>query len=84
MTDLNYDDAPFAIRDDLTTAHRGAWERLSSPGTWLTAGTRVAIIAEVRNANGCPIDEDRLEPTADFRESLGISAFPSGRGDGGS
>ena len=41
-------------------------------------------IDRVADSTGCPIDEDRLEPTADFRESLGISAFPSGRGEGGS
>ncbi len=41
-------------------------------------------IDRVADSTGCPIDEDRLEPTADFRESLGISAFPSGRGGGGS
>lgn len=40
-------------------------------------------IDRVADSTGCPIDEDRLEPTADFRESLGITAFPSGRGDGG-
>ena len=76
MTDLNYDDAPFAIRDDLTTAHRGAWERLSSPGTWLTAGTRVAIIAEVRNVKGCALcrqRKDALSPysVAGEHDSLG-------------
>ena len=31
MTDLNYDDAPFAIRDDLTTAHRGAVGKVVFP-----------------------------------------------------
>ncbi len=41
-------------------------------------------IDRVADSTGCPIDEDRLEPTADFREALGISAFPSGRGGGGS
>jgi hypothetical protein len=40
-------------------------------------------IDRVADSTGCPIDEDRLEPTADFRESLGITAFPSGRGAGG-
>jgi hypothetical protein len=37
-------------------------------------------IDRVADSTGIPIDEDRLEPTAEFRESLGISAFPSGRG----
>lgn len=67
MTDLNYDDAPFAIRDELTSSHRNAWERLSSPGTWLTAETRVAIIAEVRIAPACSLckaRKDALSPYA--------------------
>jgi len=41
-------------------------------------------IDRVADSTGCPIDEDRLAPTADFREALGIAAFPSGRGGGGS
>lgn len=34
-------------------------------------------IDRVADATGVPIDEDRLAPTADFRKSLGIDAFPS-------
>ena len=39
-------------------------------------------IDRVADSIGIPIDEDRLEPTAEFREALGITAFPSGRGVG--
>lgn len=39
-------------------------------------------IDRVADSTGIPIDEARLEPTADFRESLGINAFPSGRSPG--
>ena len=39
-------------------------------------------IGRVADSTGIPIDDDRLAPTADFRESLGITAFPSGRGGG--
>ena len=46
MTELNYADAPFAVRADLTAAHRATWDRISSPGTWLPAATRVAIAAD--------------------------------------
>ena len=59
MTDLNYDDAPFLVRDDLTAAHRDEWKRLSSPGTWLGADTRVSIISEVRNAAACSLCKAR-------------------------
>lgn len=66
MTELNYDDAPFAIRDDLAGVHRDAWVRLSSPGTWLEADTRVAIIAEVRNAPGCALCTARKEALSPY------------------
>tara|TARA_Y100001970_G_scaffold293651_1_gene441958 strand:- start:237 stop:443 length:207 start_codon:yes stop_codon:yes gene_type:complete len=36
-------------------------------------------IDRVADATGIPIDEARLEPTADFREFLGINSFPSGK-----
>lgn len=66
MSDLNYDDAPFAIRGDLTSSHRNAWERLSSPGTWLGADTRVAIIAEVRNGPACSLCTARKEALSPY------------------
>lgn len=37
-------------------------------------------IGRIADATGTPIDDVRLEPTAAFREELGISAFPSGIG----
>lgn len=66
MTEFNYDDAPFAIRSDLSAAHRNAWAHLSSPGTWLTAETRVAIIAEVRNVQGCALCDARKEALSPY------------------
>jgi hypothetical protein len=34
-------------------------------------------IDRVADATGTPIDEERLEPTAEMREHLGIDRFPS-------
>lgn len=34
-------------------------------------------IDRVADSTGIPIDEERLEPSADFRRDLGIDAFPS-------
>ena len=39
-------------------------------------------IDRLADSTGIPIDEVRLEPTADFRESLGINEFPSGKSPG--
>ncbi|CAN0446146.1 unnamed protein product [Discosporangium mesarthrocarpum] len=66
MTELTYDDAPFSIRADLAGAHRDAWRRLSSPGTWLSAETRVAIIAEVRNVDNCALCKARKDALSPY------------------
>ena len=45
------------------------------------AACGVAVITNaidrVADSIGIPIDEARMEPTAGFRESLGVNAFPS-------
>lgn len=38
------------VRQDLLDAHRNAWLRIASPGTWLTAKRRLAVAAEIRHA----------------------------------
>lgn len=55
MSELSYESAPFAVREDLTAAHQRAWRRLSHPGTWWTGHQRVAIAAETRKAKVCSL-----------------------------
>lgn len=65
MTGFSYDDAPFAVRQDLADVHSSAWDRLGAPGTWLTGEIRVAIMAEVRNVPNCALcraRKDALSP----------------------
>jgi len=47
------------VRDDITEAHRRAWQRLAAPGTWWTGKERVAIAAEARNAVRCTLCKER-------------------------
>ena len=42
-----------------------------------TVAATFNAIDRVADATGIPIDEERLEPTAGFRNELGIDAFPS-------
>ena len=79
--------AEAVVGDDaeaLSAARQGVMEALGAAAL-VDAGAVASMfnaIDRVADSTGIPIDEDRLEPTADFRESLGITAFPSGRGDG--
>lgn len=66
MGTLAYDTAPFGVRDDLTGAHRRAWDRLGKPGTWLDGKTRVAVAAEARHAWTCDLCERRKEALSPF------------------
>ena len=50
---ISYESAGIAVREDLASAHARAWQRLGSPGTWLTARRRVEIAAETRAARVC-------------------------------
>lgn len=56
------------VRADLLEAHRAAWTRIASPGTWLTAERRLAVAAEVRVARDqcafCREIKSALSPNA--------------------
>lgn len=53
MPAFAYQDSPYAIRADVSEAHRYAWQQIAAPGTWLTGHVRVAIAAEMRAARQC-------------------------------
>ena len=55
MPSISYDSAPFPVREDLASAHRRAWDRLGSPGTWLDGATRIMVAEEARHARGCDL-----------------------------
>jgi hypothetical protein len=53
IDDINYQNAPFPVREDLLLSHQRAWQRLAAPGTWLTGEQRVAVAQETRQAGHC-------------------------------
>ena len=67
MREIDYASAPIKVRDDITEAHRRAWQRIAAPGTWWTGKERVAIADEVRSAIKCALCKERkaaLSPSA--------------------
>ena len=63
---FEYSNAHYPIRADLPAAHRRAWVRLASPGTWWTGAERLAIAAEVRRAATCALCRDRRAALSPF------------------
>ena len=65
--------------EELIAARQGVIDALGTDALVDACGVAATFnaIDRVADSTGIPIDEARLEPTADFRESLGIDAFPS-------
>ena len=61
MSQAPYQESPIEIRDDLAGAHRRAWKRIASAGTWWDGPQRVAIAAEARHAVACELCRRRKE-----------------------
>ncbi len=64
---------------ELTAAREAIAERLG-PEAVTTAsiiGANFSMLDRVANAMGISVDATVVQPTADFREALGINAFPS-------
>jgi hypothetical protein len=64
------------IRSGLASAIEVAWTRLAGPGTWWSGAERMAIAAEVRNAQGCKLCKERKQALSPYamkgvHESLG-------------
>lgn len=81
MNNAPYDSVSLRIRDDLADAHRDVLDHLASPGTWWTAGQRLAIAAEARNAENCAFCRARkaaLSPNSvgGTHDSSGVLSAP--------
>ena len=59
MGSIDDSQAAYSIRQSFSEGHSRYWERLSSPGTWLTGAERVAIAREVRQVRDCGLCQQR-------------------------
>ena len=57
----------YVIRDDLVLAQQKVLSHIGSPGTWLTARERVAVAAEVREAQRCGLCRDRKRSISPYQ-----------------
>ena len=66
MTEINYQNLAWPVRDEVTAVQRHAWERLGAPGTWLTGAERIAIAAEARHAKDCQLCQRRKDALSPY------------------
>ena len=63
---ISYEQAPYAVRQDIADAHRRAWDHIAAPGTWWIGDVRVGIAAETRNAVSCALCRTRKEALSPY------------------
>jgi hypothetical protein len=66
MTNFDYSEKEYLIREDFSQAYNDVWERIAAPGNWWTGQDRVAIAAEVRAAQDCPLCKERKAALSPF------------------
>jgi len=67
MSSVPFENCGFEVRQNLIDAHTEAWDRIASPGTWLTGERRLAVVAEIRQAGKCDFCaeiKDAMSPNA--------------------
>lgn len=77
----SFDARTLPLRAGLDRELKRAWSRLAAPGTWWPAADRLAIAAEVRNAQGCDLCRRRKEALSPYtlpgaHDRLGALAEP--------
>ena len=59
MGAISYRCADYPVRSEFDECHNRFWDRLASPGSWLTAAQKVAVAKELRHAHDCDLCQAR-------------------------
>ena len=66
MTQIDYSNAPWPVRENFAATHNRFWQRLARPGNWLTGEQRVNVAREVRQAQQCGLCRRRKEALSPY------------------
>jgi hypothetical protein len=67
MSSIDYTNSDYTIRQSFADGHNRYWERLAAPGSWLTGAERVAVAAEVRQAQSCGLCQQRKNALSPYQ-----------------
>jgi hypothetical protein len=67
MTAFSFQNSPYKIRTDISSAYREYWHCLAQAGSWWSGAERVAIAREVRNATQCDYCSERKKALSPYQ-----------------
>jgi alkylhydroperoxidase family enzyme len=66
MSQVDYSQSKYTVRQDLKEAHQAVLDRLTRSGTWWDGAERLAIANEARAAHGCELCAERKAALSPF------------------
>ena len=67
MNAINYSSARYPVRTNFAETHNRFWDRLASPGSWLSGAQKVAIAKEVRQSHDCTLCKQRKQALSPYQ-----------------
>lgn len=67
MNNINYEDANYPVRANFAETHNRFWDRLATPGAWLSGAQKVAIAKEIRQSHDCDLCQQRKEALSPYQ-----------------
>ena len=67
MMAIDYSDARYRVRGNFATTHNRFWDRLASPGAWLSGLQKVAVAREIRQSHDCALCRQRKEALSPYQ-----------------
>jgi hypothetical protein len=67
MNAIDYSNSDYSVRANFAETHNRFWDRLASPGAWLTSAQKIAIAQEIRQAHDCNLCQRRKEALSPYQ-----------------
>ena len=66
MSEIDYSNAPWPVRENFAASHNRYWQRLAAPGTWFTGAERVDMAREIRQSQQCGLCRRRKQALSPY------------------
>lgn len=67
MNTIDYSSASYPVRANFAETHNRFWDRLASPGAWLSGAQKVAIAKEIRQSQDCSLCKQRKKALSPYQ-----------------
>ena len=67
MNAIDYSNASYRVRTNFAETHNRYWDRVASPGAWLSGVQKVAVAKEIRKSHDCDLCKQRKKALSPYQ-----------------